>query len=196
MNKDDIVELYFITHINNIPSVEKNGILCHKHAQEIEHYSIALEDIQNRREGKKIPGTKKELHDYANVYFDAHNPMLSSVRDKNDSICVLRVHKSILDIDGVIISDMNASRYWARFEPVAKGLELLDKDEVFAEFWLHDDNQIEQDRHKGVKCAEVLVPDLIRPDYIVGAYVANDKAKKVFKKASGLPVKIKQKIFF
>lgn len=177
MNKNDIIELYCITHINNIPSVEKNGILCHKHAQKIKHSSIALEDIQNRREGKKIPGTKKELHDYANVYFDAHNPMLSRVRDKNDSICVLRVHKSILDIDGIIISDMNASRYWARFEPVVKGLELLDKDEVFAEFWLHDD-RIEQDRHRGVKCAEVLVPDLIQPDYIFGAYVANSTAKK------------------
>lgn len=98
MDKNDIVELYFITDINNILSIEKNGILCHKHAQKIKHSSIALEDVQNRRENKKIPGTKKELHDYANVYFDAHNPMLSKVRCRNDSICVLRVKKDILNL--------------------------------------------------------------------------------------------------
>ena len=195
MNKNDIVELYFITHINNIPSIEKNGILCHKRAQKIKHSSIALEDVQNRRENKKIPGTKKELHDYANVYFDAHNPMLSRVRDRNDSICVLRVDKSILDIDGVIISDRNASRDWVRFEPLINGLKLLDKDEIFAESWQHTD-LIEQYRHKGVKCAEVLVPDLIRPDYIFGAYVANDKAKQCFQKKTNLSVKINRNIFF
>lgn len=195
MDKSDIIELYFITDIRNVSSIMTNGILCHKRAQKIEHSSIALEDVQNRRENKKIPGTKRELHDYANVYFDAHNPMLSRVRHKNDSICVLRVKKDILALADVIVTDQNASRdCW--FKPVDEGLRLLKAEEVFAMWWTNSGNSFDEYRLKGVKCAEVLVPDLIQPDYIFGVYVANDKAKMAFRKATGLPIQIKQDMFF
>ena len=102
-----------------------------------------------------IPGTNKSLHDYANLYFDAHNPMLSARRSRNDSICVLRIKNDVLDIQGVIVTDQNASRdCW--FKSVSDGLPLIKKEEIFAEFWPND-NQIEEYRLKGIKCAEVLV---------------------------------------
>ncbi|MCK4248814.1 MAG: DUF4433 domain-containing protein [Candidatus Omnitrophica bacterium] len=195
MDKNDIKELYFITDLVNVPSIMKDGILSHKRAQKIQHSSIALEDVQNRREDKKIPGTKKELHDYANVYFDAHNPMLSRVRHKNNSICVLRIKKDILDITNVIVTDQNASRdCW--FKPVDEGLSLLKAEEVFATWWTNSEDYFEEYRLKGVKCAEVLVPDLIQPSYIFGAYVANNKAKEEFEKVTSLPVKINGTMFF
>lgn len=49
-----------------------------------------MEVVQDRRREKRIPGGHL-LHDYANLYFDAHNPMLSKCRAHNDTICVLRM---------------------------------------------------------------------------------------------------------
>ena len=76
MNINDILQLYYITAIANLPSILKKGILSFNQAENIHHKSIAEQGVQARRENKKIPGTNTHLHDYANLYFDAHNPML------------------------------------------------------------------------------------------------------------------------
>ena len=85
MNKEDVQELRFITFISNNPSIQSVGILSRN---EIKRKGMKFEDIsdqgvQERRANKKIPGTAKYLHDYANLYFDAHNPMLSARRSDN-----------------------------------------------------------------------------------------------------------------
>jgi hypothetical protein len=85
MNRDEIIELYFIAPIANVPSIMQHGILSHKLAQQIAHDSVAMQEIQERRRNKQIPGARR-LHEYANLYFDAHNPMLSKRREQNDSV--------------------------------------------------------------------------------------------------------------
>lgn len=196
MNRADIKELYFITHIDNMKSIVLHGIVSRNLAKKkmLNFSDISEEGVQNRRSGKKIPGTNKVLHDYANLYFDAHNPMLSARRSKNNEICVLKIKNEVLDFKDVIITDKNAAREcW--FKTVVEGLPLLDRDEVFATFWLNDDYW-EQERLKGIKCAEVLVPNEIRPNYIFGAYVVNRTVFDYFKKVSNLPVEIKSGLFF
>lgn len=194
MDIKDIQELYFITDIANVPSIMREGILSHKEAHRVAHASIAEEGVQERRKIKKIPGTNKSLHDYANLYFDAHNPMLSVKRSLNDSICVLRIKNDVLAIQGVIVTDQNASRdCW--FKSVADGLPLMKREEIFAEFWLNS-NQIEEYRLKGIKCAEVLVPTRVSPESIIGAYVANNIALAAFRQVSSLPVETNTNIFF
>ncbi|HOZ46672.1 MAG TPA: DarT ssDNA thymidine ADP-ribosyltransferase family protein, partial [Candidatus Hydrogenedentes bacterium] len=88
------------------------GILSHGRAQEVEHVSVAMEEIQARRKDKQIPGARR-LHEYVNLYFDAHNPMLSRLRQNNDAVCVLRVHPRVLDLPEVVVADRNASSDWA-----------------------------------------------------------------------------------
>lgn len=196
MTKSDIGELHFITYIDNVPPIIRRGILSRTKArrQRVIRRDISATGVQQLRSGKKIPGTNYELHDYANLYFDAHNPMLSARRSENYEICVLRVEKSVLDFEGVIVTDKNAAREcW--FKPVNEGLPLLDANEVYAEFWLSDDF-FEQNRLKGVKCAEVLVLDCVAPSYIFGAYVANEIALARFNGISALPVEINSELFF
>ena len=197
MNKSDIEELYFITYIENIPSIMQRGIMCHSKAQKFNPRDISEPGVQELRAKKKIPGTKRKLHDYANLYFDAHNPMLSKRRSENDIICVLRVNKTVLDLDNVIVTDKNAARTWdpCWFKSVFEGLPLLDKQEVYATFWTHEDYW-EQERLKGIKCAEVLIPGQIAPEYIAGAYVANNNALNYFQEISSLSVEIKNGLFF
>lgn len=195
MTRKDVTELYFITAIDNVPSILEHGILCHKKSARLSHRSIANGDVQQLRTDKQIPGTGKHLHDYANMYFDAHNPMLSRRRAENDRICVLRILSQVLDLDGVIVSDRNAARGWARFSPVDEGLAMLVRDRVFAESWLHD-NPVEYDEHKGIKCAEVLVPKRVEAKYVFAAYVASRTAKDAFQACCTLPVELKSGMFF
>ena len=112
MNRADIKELYFITHIDNIKSIMRHGIVSRNLAKKkmLSFSDISEEGVQDRRSGKKIPGTNKVLHDYANLYFDAHNPMLSARRSKNNEICVIRIKSDVLDLNDVIVTDKNAAR--------------------------------------------------------------------------------------
>ena len=195
MNINDIEQLYYITHIANLPSILQKGILSFNKADKIGHKSIAEQGVQARRENKKIPGTNTHLHDYANLYFDAHNPMLSARRHLNDSICVLIISKDVLELDGIIITDQNASRA-CRFMTLDDGLPLLNKEEVFAQFWINRDDPMEEYRLKGIKCSEVLVPVRIGVSLITGAYVANHAALRLFQQVSSLTVEIRTDIFF
>jgi hypothetical protein len=165
----------------NVSSILQYGILSHTRAEKIDHQSVAMNEILERRQNKQIPGARK-LYDYANLYFDAHNPMLSRLRDKNDNICVFRISSKVLDLPGVIISDCNAASDKVRFFPVADGLRALDKNRIFARSWKHRDDFMEELRHKSEKCAEVLVPDSVGPSYTTGAIVANQKALTTFQK--------------
>src|SRR5713101_3393069 len=99
MDRGDITELHYITAIANVPSILQHGILSHTLAEQLAHDSVAMAEIQERRRNKQIPGARL-LHEYANLYFDVHNPMLSRCRARNSEICVLRVDPVVLDIAG------------------------------------------------------------------------------------------------
>jgi hypothetical protein len=66
---------------------------------------------------------------------------------------------------------------YARFKSSPKGLEMVDKDLVFAEYWNHPD-LYRKYKHVSIKCAEVLVPDRVEARYIRGAYVSCPESKK------------------
>ncbi len=195
MNRCDVAELHFITYIENVPSILKRGILSHNISRNINFRDISESGVQELRTKKKIPGTNKNLHDYTNLYFDAHNPMLSARRSENDEICVLRIKNIVLNIDGVIITDKNAARdCW--FKTVDEGLPLLNKSEIYATFWTDNNNPIKVYKHAGIKCAEVLVPDCVHSDYIIGAYVANITASNNLCNLSDLSATIRSELFF
>jgi hypothetical protein len=196
MNRGDVAELHYITAIANVPSMLQHGILSHVLAGQLEHDSVAMPEIQQIRENKQIPGARS-LHEYANLYFDAHNPMLSKCRARNDVICVLRVVANVLDLPGVIVTDRNAASGWARFWPAAAGLGNIDRERLFARYWTHRDNPYEEMSHKSQKCAEVLVPDRVEARYIVGAYVVNQAAQLTFQRVNAeLAVQVRGDMFF
>jgi ssDNA thymidine ADP-ribosyltransferase, DarT len=155
-----------------------------------------MQEIQERRQDKLIPNAR-QLHEYVNLYFDAHNPMLSKCRAHNDSICVLRVNHIVVDLSGVIVTDKNAAKDYVRFYAAPQGLQALNKDLVFAQFWLNRDDPFDEQYRRGVKCAEVLVPDSVSPDLIIGAYVANQRALAAFMKlGTRLSVVVNGSMFF
>lgn len=176
MEISEITELHYITPIANLASIMKLGILSHKRAAKVQHVSVAMEEIQEKRRQKKIPGAG-DLHDYVNLYFHARNPMLYKRRTQNQEICILQVDPEVLNIDGVIISDRNASSDYVRFFSLKEGLSNLDKDLVYARHWNHD-SYFEKIEHASIKCAEVLVLHCVPAKLIRGIYVVNAKVQE------------------
>jgi len=131
-----------------------------------------------------------------NLYFCARNPMLYKRKDQHSEICVLRISTAVLDLLEAVITDRNAARNLARFYPSPEGLENVNGNMVFAEYW-NDFDDIVKWKKKGVKCAEVLVPDRVDPKFILGVYVSCEHAKRDVE-AMNLPlhVKVDPHLFF
>jgi hypothetical protein len=138
------------------------------------------------------------LHDYANLYICPRNPMLLKRSNMREELCVLRVSPTVLDIPGAIVTPSNAgSKYTRTFKPAPGGLAFVDYERTFADWWTHPGNQIEEWRHSSQKCAEVLVPNLVPPTYITGAYVCSEAAQASMNIAvDGLAVTIHRHLFF
>ena len=180
----------------NIPSVLKHGILSFERASKIEHRSVALEEAQEKRDAKSVPGGLS-LHQYANLYFHARNPMMSKRRAEAENLCVLRVSVEVLNLEGVVMADRNAAGgdRWVRFlHP--RQWRLLDFDRIYAEDW-RDADKFEYFDKKRKKCAETLVPHKVPPDLLMGAYVVNDAATKhLLTLGFHLPIDINPDLFF
>lgn len=181
MKLDELSELHYIAHVNNVPSILRFGILSNKRASKIPHSSVAMPEIQERRAQVAVPGGQK-LYEYANLYFCARNPMLYKLQGQHLDLCVLRVSTDVLNLPGVIVTDANASSNYVRFAAAPAGLSIVDREATFAEYWT-DPNLIVQWQKKSAKCAEVLVPDKIPRKFILGAYVS---CQQVMDRLNGL----------
>ena len=177
MQREELEEFHYISPIANVLSILKHGILSNRLAKKYEHKSCASQEIQQRRENVILPNGKN-LHDYANLYFNARNPMMHLLKDTHHDLVVISVSIAILDIQEVIISDQNASRDYTLFKPAPEGLKMLDKTLVFAEYWTHPD-PIKRHEHKGIMCAEILVPDKIDASYIQKFYVSCNNSQEI-----------------
>lgn len=193
MKRQDLSELHYIVAIENVLSIVENGILSHKRAARLPHRSVAMRKMQDRRAEKIVPGGRP-LHEYANLYFHARNPMLSKRR--HEEVAVLAVQVDVLDLPRVVISDSNAASKYVRFAPAPDGLRIVIRSMTYAEDW-RDSDQIQEWRNKAAKCAEVLVPDRVDPRYLLHAYVRNDEMKaKLEGLGVDLPIRIDRHLFF
>jgi len=104
--------------------------------------------------------------------------MLYKRRHKHTEICVLQVSPNVLLLPKVIISDGNASSRYTKFLPAPAGLGNMNWDIIFAKYWTEPSDQIVEWRNKRIKCAEVLVPDRVPPEYINGVYVSGPFIKQ------------------
>lgn len=187
--------VYNIQSISNIPSVIRHGLLSYNRAATMKHASIAMSDVQSRRNDVIIPNGGP-LHSYANAYFDPRNPMMYKRQNIAESLCVLAISASVLDFEGTIVSDGNAASEYSRFYPSEEGLQRLDFVRIYNEWWT-DDDPYEQLKRKRIKCAEILVPNEIAYEYIVGAIVVNDYAQhSLLLQGFQKRIIVKPKVFF
>lgn len=169
MERSEVTELHFIAPINNLASIMERGILSNRRVQGITHESVADHKVQERRSRVRVPDGRP-LHEYANLYFDARNPMMYRRLDCRDALAVVCVSPAALDIPGAVIADGNAASTGTRFHPSPRGLAMLDSRYTYARYWTDPDWSVRAER-KRRRCAEVLVPDLVPPELVVRACV-------------------------
>ena len=100
------------------------------------------------------------------------------------------------DIEGAVIADMTAATDPARFHESPSGLDHLDRNLVFARYWTHPE-EAEQRRRKAITQAEVLVPDQVGREFVLGIYVSCAESKALLvKRVGNVPIRVRGDLFF
>ena len=182
MQKLDIRELYYITHIDNLPSILARGILSHAKmdAEGVHSTPIYDADVVSRRNRIMTPDTKS-LWSYANLYFQPRNAMMYRVvHEKNPkNLAVVGVSTKVLNEKGSFISDGNAAHETTQFYYPSKGLEVLRQhwSIIRNDWWNRDDGS------KRKIMAECLIPNYARPEYIQTIYVPSNSVRDAIQKS-------------
>jgi O-acetyl-ADP-ribose deacetylase (regulator of RNase III) len=175
--KAEISSLFYITHVENLPSILKHGIFSHAQvvAQNVPYKAIYDTSIVSNRKDKATP-VGRSLWDYANVYLQPRNPMMYRVVHEKGrkNLAVVAVRRDVLNGVGVLLTDGNAANGPTQFYKVADGLKVIEKQwpVIQAEYWRPDDGS------KRKIMAECLVPDLIQAEHIHSIYVADQETKQ------------------
>jgi O-acetyl-ADP-ribose deacetylase (regulator of RNase III) len=196
--KAEVKGLFYITHVENVPSILKNGILSHGlvESQKVPFTPIYDAGIVSNRKGKATP-ERASLWEYANLYFQPRNPMMYRVVHEKTTrdLAVVGVKPSVLQLAHVMIADGNAASNPTRFFKAPDGLKVIESQwtVIQAEYW----NDLDGSKRKIM--AECLVPERIPPDHIHTVFVADHEVKKRVEEALGptvIPVVPEPNIFF
>lgn len=191
-------EFYYITHIDNLKSIFRHGILSRSKRHSLWNRikfsgtrSIHDENIVQRRKNKMFKN--KSLWDYANVYFQVRNPILYTVihKFKAENIVVLQINSDIIQGNNIGVTDGNAtSENTQFFENKNQGLNALDSKQFEKDYWNESD--------KRPLMAELLVYERIPPEKIIGIYTANEKTAEKIRMNTLGPLNIipNRKMFF
>lgn len=174
---NEVPEFHYILPVDNLSSVMQKGLLSHERADKLKHSSVAMNEIQYRRQDKRIPNGLM-LHEYVNLYFHARNPMITKLMSLC-SICILRVNKEIVKYPNIVIADRNASSGYASFLSIDQAYR-LDYIRIYAKDW-RDPIFSEYCDKKSKKCAEILIPNVVPYNLISGLYVKNESDISIIK---------------
>lgn len=194
--------LYYITHRDNLKSILKNGILSHSCINKkwwtlkkliLKKITIYDAGLVKKRKEKKI--NNHSLWEYANVYFQARNPMLYRVVKEfgAENIVVLELNSDIINTPSAVITNGNAvSASTQIFEDIEQGLNSLSPEQFEKEYWN------EADGSKRKIMAEVLIYNHIPKEKIIGVYTANAEVADQIRKdiIGALNIMLNPKMFF
>lgn len=175
--------LYYITHINNLPSILKRGILCHRiiEQEKIEFTPIYDAEIVASRKEKKIT-ENKNLWDFVNLYCQPRNAMLYRViffsGVKSEDIIIIGLKNSLLAKKDIFITNGNAASPYTEifsYDIAQKHLKNI-REKTDKEWWASADGS------KREMMAECLIPNKVEPENISEIYVSNDVALNKVKK--------------
>lgn len=196
MLRSRVTELHYITPVANLGSILARGVLSHNRVARLPHASVALESVQDRRAGKRVPRGRL-LHDYANLYFDARNPMMYTLK-KNSVVplTIVRLDPAVLDVPGSVITDGNAASFATVFLSSPSGLGRLTEDRVYAVSWDHPDPMVKNEL-KRTRCAELLVPDRVEPRFVLGCYIDHRSHRSTcVSQSPSVSVEVNAHVFF
>jgi O-acetyl-ADP-ribose deacetylase (regulator of RNase III) len=188
--KAEVKSLYYITHVDNVPSILEHGILSHgqMESQRIPFKPIYDANIVSNRKGRFTPDGRS-LWEYANVYFQPRNPMMYRVIHEKGckELAVVGVAPVVMNGNGVFVTDGNAASNATHFFPAAEGLRILQDNwqTIQLQYWN------DRDGSKRKIMAECLTRERIAPEHIHTIFVADHETReKVEKRIRGWRVSV------
>lgn len=176
-----ITQLFYITHIKNLPSILTRGILSHGQVEEegVPYEPIYDEDIVKGRRERHTPDGRS-LWSFANLFFQPRNAMLYRVllSRRVEDVVVLGVRPEVLSHLDIYVSLGNAASYSSDLVPsgqVKKAMTEIRR-------WIDNDWWTEEIGLKRKMMAECLVPDVIDPELIQAVYVGSHDAAGAVRK--------------
>jgi len=169
--------LFYITHIDNLPSILRQGILCHERIEKegIQFTPIYDKTIVAGRGERKVPDGRS-LWSFANLFFQPRNAMLYRVLLEKSSgeIAILCVNPTLLNRNDIYIALGGAGSERSPIVSRNDGLKriLRLKKYIDREWWSDVDDS------KRFSMAECLVPDSVSPDMITTLYVASHELRE------------------
>ena len=199
MRVPKVTGLFYITHIENVKSILRNGILSHENIinRKIPYKPIYDEQIVTNRKNILAPNGMN-LWNFTNLFFQPRNPMLYRVLHEKQAseIAIIAVQPIILERPDIFFSNGNAAHSASDiFHAIElnKKIRQITRNTIDVVWW----NDLNGSKRKIM--AECLVPDVVNPDLIQAVYVGSRKAKELIEadySGLGLPIITEPNMFF
>ena len=179
MQEPNIRAFYYITHIDNLPSILSGGILSHTRVriEGVQDTTIYLPHLVSKRRERRTSDGKSLWH-YANLFFQPRNPMLYNViKSKGkQNLAVLRISNTVLQKRGVFITDGIASNKLTQIYSRSEGLEVLQTQQrmLLSDLWTSWNHSAKIRRQLMAEC---LVPNQVDPEDIQRFIIADHNVK-------------------
>jgi len=183
----DIEELHYILPIANLASVMEHGILSHRRVVRLdfEHDDVSAAEIQDRRALVTVPRADRAksplaLHRHVNFYLNAHNAMMYVKRMDHENLCVLRIHREILERGDVMLSSRNSSTTSVSFfSPTEKDPLYSPRSAHYLTVERTRGYGEDKEEGKAIRQAEMLAPYQVDPSYIGGIFVSCENSQRM-----------------
>ncbi len=196
--------LFYITHIDNLQSIIKRGILSYNRIKDVGCKFIPIfkgkkhsyNDIDKRSKIAPLMNNNNLLN-YAGLFFQPRNPILyrSIIETGLEKLVILEVANTVLSEPGVIISDGNVTEDFTQFYPCSQGLKKIQQHAKV----LQNDWWRKSDGSKRKIMAECLVPERVKPEYIRSVILADDNMNlmnQIMSDSVNLPVNYHSNRYF
>lgn len=185
-----INSFWHMTHIDNISSIIRNGLVSHKSSRTTISSIIDISDpsIQILR-GKNDPINNICIHDYVPLYINPKNPMLYKRKELQPEICFIEVSLSALFERKYLITDGNAASSRTKFYNSYDFLKKLPWNVLRSGSWADIEDG------KRLICAEVLVYPEILPKHLKAVHCYSMKSVNTLK-AQGINAVISKNKYF
>lgn len=164
LEEHNVNYLYHMTHIDNLRSILKYGLLSHNSARGGKLETDIADNEVNERRSKPDPIYDRSLHDYVPLYFNPKNPMLYSRKGIQNDIVILAINTKIIGGTEVVFTDGNAASSGTKFYSSVTDLQNLNMACIYGEYW----NDFEDGKRE--RCAETLVPNRIGASMILKVF--------------------------
>lgn len=172
--------LHYITHLGNLESICRRGILSLNEVLRIgiERSDISDKEVQVLRD-RSEPIWNRSIHDYVPLYLNPKNPMLYVRREMSNHLVILKINESVTHGGKAIFCDGNAASAATKFA-LDECVLTESREALRAEYW----NGVEDGKRR--RMAEVLIHQRVAPSEIRAVLCPNQIVATEVKNRHGL----------